>query len=105
MRAVSMVVLSLVVLTACGGGGGGTDSGTPARPACDEIMERCHEFDRGVGEIHECHELSEDDSTTNEECVAEHDRCFAVCVPSDAGPAGDSGPPVDAGAVDADHEH
>lgn len=108
----SLLVASFLALVGCGGtttpandaGGGGTNN-----PSCLEIMERCHPLDDGTGEIHECHEFSEDPATTEADCVAMHDHCFEVCT-ADGGTAGDAGSVADAGTtvdadVDAAHAH
>lgn len=104
MRAASTLMFAVLVLVGCGGGGGTTDSGVSARPTCDEIMEQCHPFDVGLGEIHECHELSEAADTTEAACVAMRAHCFEVCVATDAGPTADSGSETDSGpASDSGH--
>lgn len=98
----TLVVSLLVALAGCGGstnaatdaGGGGTNN-----PSCLEIMERCHPLDDGTGEIHECHEFSENVATSEADCVAMHDHCFAVCT-ADGGTTGDAGTVADAGATD-----
>ncbi len=60
------------------------DSGASEPPTCTLIYERCHPLDKGVGEIHECHELAEDKASTEAICAAKKNDCFAACS-ADAG--------------------
>jgi hypothetical protein len=72
---------------------------TPApagKPACEEIVERCHPLDQGVGDIHECHEFAEAASTTNAQCVARRAACFTSCTATDAGADASSDAATDA---------
>ena len=82
MRNASTLLFSLLVVSGCGAAAAKEETN---RPTCDAIMLRCHPFDVGLGEIHACHEFSEADATTEAECVAMHDHCFAVCTAPDAG--------------------
>jgi hypothetical protein len=52
---------------------------TPARSCClsTTITEACHDVDPGDGEIHECHEMSEEGDAAT--CEAEYDDCITLC--------------------------
>jgi hypothetical protein len=97
------IALSLTTIS-CGGGTGTPDSGVDPRPACTEIVERCHPLDLGTGDIHECHEFAEAEATTDAQCEAMQASCFATCTASDSGTAPvDSGTtPVDSGTTPVD---
>jgi hypothetical protein len=58
-------------------------------PECEEIVEACHEADKGPGAIHDCHENAEGAWGKNE-CIANRTTCLALCARSDGG-ANDAG--------------
>jgi hypothetical protein len=80
-----LFVTPFLALVACGNTTAATDAGghSVSSPTCNEILERCHPLDTGTGEIHECHEMSEEN--VEADCVAMRDHCFMVCTPADAG--------------------
>ena len=91
----SAVALAAFLVVACGCG-----ATTPARPTCTEIFERCHPLDIGPGEIHECHEFAELETSTEAQCAAMRTACFAACtVGPDVGVMVDSGAPRDSAAA------
>jgi hypothetical protein len=48
-----------------------------AGDTCEAITEACHDVDPGDGDIHECHEMSEEGDAAT--CEAEYDDCIALC--------------------------
>lgn len=74
---------------------------SPANP-CDDIVEACHDVDPGAGPVHACHELGHEGEVSA--CLAERDRCIALCAEA---ARQDAGPRLDAGVAhhDAAHEH
>lgn len=68
----SILAASSLVLASLSTGCGDED-----RPSCDEIMEACHSSTTTEGQ--DCHEFSEDEATTEEECVDRKADCLAIC--------------------------
>lgn len=52
-------------------------------PTCAEIVNRCHDLDRGPGTIHDCHQLAEGNNAAM--CSGRRVECFAACVATDGG--------------------
>lgn len=69
----TLIFAGLIALAA---GCGGKDE----KPTCDKIAETCHPLDTGPGEIHDCHEFTEEEGTTEADCVAKEKDCLAKCV-------------------------
>lgn len=87
----------LLLAAGCG------DPTTPAPPACEAIVERCHALDTGGGAAHECHVYAETGGHTDAECTAMQASCFAICTTATDGGGADLGPhvhDVDAGPLE-----
>jgi uncharacterized repeat protein (TIGR04052 family) len=62
-------------------GDGGVDA--DASNICDQLGSRCHPYDLGAGEAHECHEIGHAGDAAA--CAAAQARCLALCSPGDGG--------------------
>jgi hypothetical protein len=47
--------------------------------ACERIVDACHDADTGAGPAHDCHELAEVSSATDEACSDREDECLEIC--------------------------
>lgn len=74
---------------------------TSPYPACNEIIESCHEVDVGEGAVHECHDKAHD-AKGEGDCTPVKDYCLQICAAAkmDAGVAESE----DGGAEDHHHD-
>ncbi|MBN8614205.1 MAG: hypothetical protein J0L92_26640 [Deltaproteobacteria bacterium] len=74
-----MLCALLVLAAGCGPGDSTADTGELSGLVdCDAIIEACHDYDMGFGDLSECHDLAHD-ATSNMVCLPERDRCVALC--------------------------
>jgi hypothetical protein len=65
-------------------------------PTCQKIIDACHEYDIGEGEVHDCHEVGHD-AKDDTSCSAKLADCTRICAAAGAD-AGDADGSADAHA-------
>lgn len=104
VKQLSVVIVGLACLGAAAGcsssddkqtnsSGGYTDHTSPY-PACNAIIQWCHPYDVGEGEIHKCHDQGHE-AKSDADCIPVKQHCFDTC---QAG-AQDAGMSLDAAAL------
>lgn len=63
---------------------------TSPYPACNAILEACHQFDIGEGPIHNCHETGHD-AKSDSDCTPVKEACLQLCAAAKADAGSDAG--------------